>query len=183
MKEVHSTHKDMWSGKLGKIRRPPHRIKLIAGATLVHSQPYTARPKIREHEFAEVRRMLDAGVIEPARTEWASLVVFVPKPDGSRRFCVDYRRLNALTVKDTYRLPRIDQVLDSLSNSQFFTTLDCNSGYWQLPVAPEDQDKTMFTCHTGTYEITRMPFGPCNALGMLHKIVDILLSGFKSQSC
>jgi hypothetical protein len=91
--------------------------------------------------------MLKAGVIEPAHAEWASPVVLVPKPDGSMRFCIDYRRLNALTVKDSYPLPRMDECIDSLGDETIFFTLDCNSGYWKIPVHPEDQDKTTFTSH------------------------------------
>ena len=74
--------------------------------------------------------MLDAGVIEPANSEWASPVVLAPNPDGSLRFCVNYRKLNSLTVKDTYPLPRMDECIDSMGEAQFVTALDANSGYW-----------------------------------------------------
>ena len=89
--------------------------------------------------------MRDAGVIEPAASEWASPNALVPKNDGSLRFCVDYQRLNAKTVPDAYPLPRMDDCLDSLGDAEIFTTLDCNAGYWQVPVAPEDRDKTTLT--------------------------------------
>lgn len=99
----------------------------------MHSQSFRSGPKIiREYNLTVFKRMLGDGAIEPARSEWASPVVFVPKPDGSVRLCVNYRRLNAIPLKYTYRLPRIDECLDSLGNDQFFTMLDCNSGYWKL---------------------------------------------------
>ena len=127
--------------------------------------------------------MLRAGVIEPAQSEWASPVVLVPKPDGTLRFCVDYRRLNAITVRDTYPLPRMDECIDSLGEANVFTTLDCNSGYWQIPVAAKDQDKTTFTCHEATYRYKRMPFGLTNAPATFQRTLDITLSAFKWKSC
>ena len=79
--------------------------------------------------------MLKLDVIEPSTSEWASPVVLVPKPDGSTRFCIVYRQLNDRTVRDTYQLPRMDDCPDSLGDARFFSTLDCNAGYWQIPVA------------------------------------------------
>jgi hypothetical protein len=101
----------------------------------------------------------------------------VPKPDGSLRFCVDYRKLNAITVSDTYPLPRINECIDSLGEAAIFTTLDCNSGYWQIPVEPADRDKTTFTSHYGIYRFIRLPFGLRNAPGTFQRAVDIILSG------
>ena len=137
---------DMWTtGRLGEITATEHRITLETGTKPVRSMPYRQGPAMRTKAEAEIRRMRDAGVIEPATSEWASPIVLVPKKDGSLRFCVDYRRINAKTVADAYPLPRIDDCLDSLGDAEIFTTLDCNTGYWQVPVAPEDRDKTTFT--------------------------------------
>ena len=127
--------------------------------------------------------MGDAGVIEPATSEWASPIVLVPKKNGSLRFCVDYRRLNAKTVPDAYSLPRIEYCLDSLGDAEIFTTLDCNEGYWQVPVEPEDRDKTTFTSYLGTFRYTRMPFGLRNAPATFQRSLDIILSGVRWQSC
>jgi hypothetical protein len=127
--------------------------------------------------------MLKEGVIEPAASEWASPVVLVPKPDGSMRFCVDYRKLNAITIRDTYPLPRMDECIDSLGDANVFTTLDCNSGYWQIPVAPDDMDKTTFTSHEGTYRFRWMHFGLRNAPATFQRVVDIVLSGLTWKSC
>ena len=127
--------------------------------------------------------MRDPDVIESATSEWASPIVLVPKKDGSLRFCVDYRRLNAKTVPDAYPLPRNDDYLDSLGEAEIFTTLDCNAGYWQVPVAPEDRDKTTFTSYLGTFRYTRMPFGLHNAPATFQRALDIILSGARWQSC
>jgi hypothetical protein len=123
--------------------------------------------------------MLAEQVIEPATCEWASPIVLVPKPDGSLRFFVDYRRLNAITVPDTYPLPRMDECIDSLGDAVVFNTLDCNSGYWQIPVHPEDRDKTTFTCHYGIYHFLRLPFVLRNAPATFQRAIDIILSGVK----
>ena len=127
--------------------------------------------------------MLKEGVIEPASSEWASPVVLVPKPDGSMRFCVDYRRLNALTIRDSYPLPRMDECIDSLGDAQLFSTLDCNSGYWQIPVEPSDRDKTTFTSHEGTFRYTRMPFGLTNAPATFQRVVNMTLAGLTWKTC
>ena len=111
------THQDMWtSGRLGKISATEHRIELEPSMKHIRSMPYRQGPAIREKAAAEIRKMLDAGVIEPATSEWASPIVLVPKKDGSLRFCSDYRRLNAKTVADAYPLPRIDDCLDPLGD-------------------------------------------------------------------
>jgi Reverse transcriptase (RNA-dependent DNA polymerase) len=127
--------------------------------------------------------MLAQDVIEPATCEWDSPIVLVPKPDGSLRFCVDYRRLNAITVKDTYQLPRMDECIDSLGEAVVSTTLDCNSGYWQIPVDPIDREKTAFTSHFGDYQFRWLPFGLRNAPGTFQRAIDNIISGIKWKTC
>lgn len=173
----------MWDGSLGEINTTEHYIDLVPDARPFATPPYAAGPKLRQVQADEVDRMLRAGVIEPAQSPWASPVVLVPKPDGSLRFCVDYRRLNAMTIKDTYPLPRMDECIDSLGDATVFTTLDCNSGYWQIPVAKKDRDKTAFVCHAGLYRYKRMPFGLTNAPATFQRTLDILLSPFRWKSC
>ena len=163
-------------GRLGTIKGACHRIDLIPGSKPIFQQPYRCGIERRKAEEAEVQRMLNACVIAPSNAEWASPVVFVPKPDGSLRFCVDYRKLNSITVRDSYPMPRMDECIDSLGSANVFSTLDCNSGYWQLPVADEDQDKTTFTCHAGSYKFLRLPFGLRNAPATFQRAMDIILS-------
>jgi Reverse transcriptase (RNA-dependent DNA polymerase) len=122
-------------------------------------------------------------VIEPATSEWASPIVLVPTSDGSLRFCVDYRRLNAIAIPDTYSLPRMDECIDYLGDSAVFTTLDCNSGYWQIPVHPRDRDKTTFTSHYGLYQFRRLSFGFRNDPATVQRKIDVILSGVKWRTC
>ena len=112
---------------------------------------------------------LDAGIVLTSNSPWAAPVVIVKKNNNKLRFCVDYRGLNKLTVRDSYPLPRIDDTLDRLSGARFFTTLDAASGYWQVPLHPPDQHKTTFITHRGLYEWTVMPFGLVNALQRFKK--------------
>ena len=178
-----SKHEDMWtSGRLGAIAATEHRIELTDGTKPIRSMPYRKGPATRTQAENEIRKMLDAGVIEPATSEWASPIVLVPKKDGSLRFCADYRRLNATTIPGAYPLPLIDDCLDSLGDPEIFTTLECNTGYWQAPLALEDRDKTTFTSYLGTFRYTRMPFGLRNAPATFQRALDIILSRVRLQS-
>jgi hypothetical protein len=181
--DILSKHRAMWDGHLGTFTATSHRIELVPDARPVHCQPYRAGPNARQAETTEVEKMLRSGVIEPATSEWASPVVLVPKPDGSLRFCIDYRKLNAITVRDTYPLPRMDECIDSLGDAVVFSTLDCNSGYWQIPLDEVDRDKTTFCSHAGTFRFLRMPFGLRNAPATFQRAIDIILSGLKWRTC
>ena len=93
--------------------------------------------------------MLKKDVIKSSISPWASPIFLVCKKDGSSRFCVDYRKVNAVTRKDAYPLPRVDETLETLSGSRWFTALDLISGYWQVEVNPEDAEKTALCTHEG----------------------------------
>lgn len=123
--------------------------------------------------------MMDKGVIEPSSIEWASPVVLVPKPGGSLRVCVDYCKVNVLSFRDPYSIPRIDECLDSLRDASLFAQLTANSRFWQIPMAPEDREKTAFTTHVGLFEFNRMLFGLTNASETFQRAPDIALAPCK----
>ena len=105
------------------------------------------------------------------------MIVLVSKKDGSTRFCVDFRKVNSITTKDAYLLPRVDDTLDALTGSQWFSTLDLISGYWQVEVDPADREKTAFCTTEGLFEFTVMPFGLCNAPATFQRLMDTALAG------
>jgi Reverse transcriptase (RNA-dependent DNA polymerase) len=169
----------MWDGRFGEILTVENHITTIGPP--VASQPYRAGPSSRELIDKEIQRMLDMNVIEPASGPWSAPIVLIPKPDGSIRFCVDYRKLKDVSVNDSYALPRIDDCLDSLESARYFTTLDANSGYWQINVAPEDREKTAFTSHRGLLKFLRMPFGLKTAPATFQRSIDVILSTVRFQ--
>ena len=126
--------------------------------------------------------MLDQGIISPS-SPWASPVILVPKKDGSLRFCIDYRKLNAVTIRDAYPLPRIDDTLDSLQQLNFISTLDLRSGYWQVEMDKDSRKKTAFVIHKGLFEFNVMPFGLTNAPATFQRLMDIVSAGLKWQCC
>ena len=126
-----------------------------------------------------VTDILARGVVVPSRSSWASPIVLVTKKDGSLRFCVDYRKLNSVTRKDVYPLPRVDDILDSIGKTpaRYFSKLDLRSGYWQVKMVPNDQEKTAFTIFYGLFEFTVMPFGLCNAPATFQRLMETVLHG------
>ena len=109
-----------------------------------------------------INDMQKQGVIEESSSSWCSPVVLKQKKDGTQRFCVDFRKLNDKTIKDSYPLPRIDQTLDKLVGKSWFSTLDLKSGYWQVKIRPEDRKKTAFSIDNGLWQFIVMAFGLCN---------------------
>ena len=130
-----------------------------------------------------VEKMLEQGVVEPSHSPWSSRVVLVEKKDGSKQFCVDYRWLNSVTKMDVFPLPRIDDTMDSLAQSKYFTTLDLASGFWQVKMNPESQEKTAFATPSGLYEFRGMPFGLCNSPATFQRLMENVLAGLTKKSC
>lgn len=149
----------------------------------IHQPPYPSAWKARANIQTQVDEMLEAGVIEPPTSPWASPVVLIKKKDGSWRFCVDYRKLNSITIKDVYPLPRIEDALSRLEGSFLFSIMDMQSGYWQVEMNPKDREKTAFITADGLFQFRVMPFGLSNAPSTFQRMMDVLLAGLKWNAC
>jgi len=147
----------------------------------VKKRAYKTAPKENEFIKNEIDEMLKQDLIQPSTSPWSFPVVVVKKKNGKFRFCVNYKPLNDVTKKDNYPLPRIDEILDSLKDAKWFTTLDLASGYWQIKVREEHREKTAFITKFGTYEFKVMPFGLCNAPATFQRTMDKVLKGIKDQ--
>ena len=119
--------------------------------------------------------MLELGVIEESHSAWSSPIVLVGKPDGSIRFCVDYRKVNDVSRFDAYPMPRVDELLDRLGTARFFSTLDLTKGYWQIPLSPESKEKTAFSAPDGLYQFRTFLFGLFGAPATFQRLMDRVL--------
>ena len=135
-----------------------------------NSTPFAQRAKIA----AMISDMEAKDVVFPSISPWAS---WYPSRNSTTRFCVDFCRLNAITKKDVYPLPRIEDILDTLGRAQCFTTLDLSAGYWQ------DKEKSAFTTHCGLFRFNRMPFGLCNAPSTFQRLMQTVLVGLEGKMC
>lgn len=130
-----------------------------------------------------VENMLQADIIEPSDSPWAAAVVMVPKKNGDWRLCSDYRPVNGVTKKDSYPLPRIDESLDLVSGSTWFSSLDLRSGYYQVPLSPEARPKTAFCTGRGLWQFKVLSFGLCNAPATFARLMDKVLADIPRQQC
>ena len=167
---------------LGRTGKLPHHID-TGNAHPIRQPPRRIPPLQRKQAQEILQKMLEKDIVQPSTSPWASPIVLVRKKDGSQRFCVDYRKLNGITKKDAYPIPRIDDTLDTLAGSCWFSTLDLVSGYWQVEMSPTDREKTAFCVPDGLFEFKVMPFGLSNAPATFQRLMDLLLAGLKWNTC
>lgn len=160
-----------------------HHVINTGSAPPIRQKPYRVSPSERKVINDQVGEMLKQGVIQESSSPWGAPVILVKKKDGSWRFCVDYRRLNAVTKKDVYPLARVDDAVDCLHSASYFSSVDLRSGYWQIPMHPSDKEKTAFVTPDGLYEFNVMPFGLCNAPATFERFMDTVLRGLKWNIC
>jgi len=158
---------DIDTGDSPPIKQSPRRPPLSAGDA--------------ENEIID--EMLSAGVIEPSLSEWASPVCLVKKPDGSYRFCIDYRRVNAVSRKDGFPIPDITEAIDSLRGSRWFATIDLLSGYWQLGMTDRAKERSAFCTRRGLFQFKRMPFGLCGAPATFCRLMSSVLGDYIGVLC
>ena len=143
MGRTNLTQHGIYTGDAPPIKQSPKRV------------PFAMREELEKQ--VEEMLLFDQYIIEPSKRPWSFPVLLVRKKDGSLRFCVDHRRLNAVTCKDAHPLPRVDDCLEALRGSRVFSTLDCASGYWQVELKPEDREKTAFSTDDFCFQSR-----PCN---------------------
>ncbi len=134
-------------------------------------------------EEAHLQDMLDRGIIKPSASDWASAPVLVRKKCGAVRYCIDFRALNKVTQKDAYPLPLMESCIDALHGTQFMSSMDLASGYWQIEIAEEDRPKTAFITKYGLFEHDRMAFGLCNAPATFQRAMQLVLQGLLWKDC
>ena len=148
----------------------------VGCSTPVKLPPYRVHPSRYQAMQDEIKYMLDRGLVTPCISEWSSPVTLVPKPDGTFRFCVDYRKVNSLTKSDSYPLPRVDACIDALGCAKFVTKLDLVRGYWQIPLTERAKDISTFVTPQGTYRFEVMPYGLKNAPATFQRLMNQLVA-------
>jgi len=163
-----------------------HRI-LTRDARPIRKAPYRVPYALREEMERQVKTMLKKGVIDPRSSPWSAPDILVPKKslDGcpKYRFCVDYRALNKVTQFDTYLLPIFEETVSTLHCSQYFSVLDCYSGFWQLRLAEEAKMKTALSMPSGHYNFLRLPYGLANSAASFQRLIDLVLRDLVGNEC
>ena len=179
LKELLYNYSDVFAANdydLGNFSAYYHHID-VGFAKPVNTPMRRTPMKYREEEAVNLRKMLDAGVIEPSTSAWASCPVFVRKKDGKARWCLDFRALNDVTKKDLYPLPNMSECMDALDGNVWFSKLDCNSAFWQIPMAEESKKYTSFRCRDASYQFTRLPYGLCNSPASFCRAMGLVMDG------
>ena len=165
--DVFSKHK----ADIGCCNFVEHEIEIEEGSVLHREGARRMTPNKSEACRKEIEMLMEYDMIEPSKSPWACGVVMAKKKGGQLRFCCDFRYLNAVTIKDAYPIPRIDESLSKLGDAKFFTTLDLGSAFWQVPLRKQDREKTGFACELGLFQWKRMPFGLCNATATFQRLM------------
>ena len=160
-----------------------HAIPLQNEGQTVYRNMYRLAPKEREEVQRQVTDFLNRGIIRPSTSPFGSPVLFVPKPDGTQRMCIDYRAVNKITIKNRYPMPRVDDLFDRLQGAKYFSSLDLLSGYHQIKIKESDIPKTAFNTHMGHYEFLVLPFGLTNAPATFQNLMNEIIPAELHHFC
>ena len=175
-KALLNEYRDVFNEVPGCTNIIEHKIVLTSDKP-VRSKPYAVPFSMRDSPKCDIEAMIENKIIRPSTSPYASPIVLVKKKDGTNRICVDYRKLNKLTIFDPEPMPTAVDVFEKLANDRYFTTIDFTKGYWQIPVADADIHKTAFVTHDGTFEFVKMPFGMINSSAIFVCAMRKLLHG------
>ena len=171
----------LWRNKIlfdptpSTINIPPQSAIRTGDHPPIYSKQYSASSKDQQIKTQETQKLLERGQIEESTSPWSSPVVLVKKKDKTMRFCIDYRRLNAITTKDAFPLPRIDEIFDQLTDAKYYTKFDFKSGYFQVPLSKEDRAKTAFSTRDNHYQFTVLPQGITNGPATFQRVINHIL--------
>lgn len=168
-----SQYQDVFRGTPGRITAACHDVD-VGEAKPVKQAPYRVSPRLYTIIQEELTYMLDHKLIRPAQSKWCSPVTIVPKPGGSFRFCIDYRKVNSLTKADSYPLPRIEDCIDRVGNSNFISKFDLLKGYWQVSLTERAQEISCFSTMGQTFCCTVMPYEMKNAPATFQRMMNTL---------
>ena len=149
----------------------------------IRQKPYKTPFHLRDKVEGHIENMLEAGIISPSTSPWSSPIVIVSKKNGETRFCVDYRKLNSVSVPNSYPLPNIDDVLAAFNGAKYFSKLDLKSGYFQIEMTEEAKPKTAFVTHMGLFQFNRLPFGLNTAPAVFQDCMNTALQGLLYKCC
>ena len=152
-----------------------HDIQLLQGTRPIRQNYYRVNPEKRKVMKDEVEYLLKNKLAVPSKSPWASPCLLVPKANGKFRLCTDFRKLNSVTIKDSFPLPRIDDILDAIGSSKFLTQIDMLKGYYQIPLSENAKQMSAFITPFGLFQYERLPFGMCNAPATFQRMVNFLI--------
>lgn len=172
---------------LGHTNAIMHEIKTIEGVEPIFTRPYRIPETLKNEVDTQINNLLKDNIITHSKSPWNSPLLIVPKKSQSNekkwRLCIDFRKLNNVTIKDNFPLPLISEILDQLGNSRYFTSLDLASGFHQVQMHPKDQEKTAFSTRYGHYEFCRMPFGLTGSPATFQRLMNKILIGLQGLKC
>ncbi|KAL2082452.1 hypothetical protein ACEWY4_022270 [Coilia grayii] len=146
-------------------------------APAIKQHPYRMHPAKLALVREEISYMLEIGVVEPSHSEWSSPIVLIPKPDGAARFCIDYRKINAVTKTDAFPIPRLEDCIDQIGKAKFVSKFDLLKGYWQVPLSDHAKEVSAFVTPYGLYQCRTLPFGMKNAPACFQRLMNQVTSG------